>query len=701
MNHLKQCSFILIVIFLFSIPCIGQKQNIFDSISENIRSVEYILRPNIVSLDKEVTEIVSTLNSNGSWSDINYTSTSQTSWNPGEHLQRLHTISTAYANKKSKFFKNTSILTKITQGLQYWYESDPRSTNWWYQQIYAPKQIGIILILLKIDPEHFPKKISQDLLNRIAQIGGTPDGKYSAGSSNRINIAAHWIFSSCLSEQNHNLDFAIKQALLTFKFNDPGGGLQPDYSFQEHGKQLYIGNYGYAFIDNLSDIALYLKGTSYAITPFQLELLSNFCRETYCNVIRGKYFSYSIPGRQLANKNELDRSKTIGILYKMMQLDIDNENEYKNALNRWTGKAEASENATPIHRHFYFSDYSFYQTPDYFFDVRLVSDRTLRTENINNENKKGYFLSDGAYNILIKGDEYFNIFPTWDWSHTPGTTTPHLDTLPDMTIGAEHYPGTSKFAGGLSDSTIGIATYSLDYPNFQIKGNKSWFIFKGEIVCLGSGIESNSTFPIHTTINQCNWNGKIRKATFNKNNFVLHNNIAYQIPANEKYNLTTKLQTGNWKTISDSQKDSIVSDSVFSLWLDHGIDPKNAKYQYTIIPNIQSKKALINFVTKNKTEIISNTEVVQAVNFGNVIQAVFFQKNSHLQYLDYNLTVDSPCLLMIQTLTNNKYKISISDPSQLQSNIHVTGNINDKKINWNLRLPENNLKGSTLSFIVE
>ncbi|QES89354.1 polysaccharide lyase family 8 super-sandwich domain-containing protein [Rhizosphaericola mali] len=692
----------LIFLLIFTIFGKGYSQqwNVYDSIMNNIRNVEFIEEPNIEKLDRDIAKNLTSISENSFWNDINYNSTTQTAWSPGQHLRRLHTIAIGFANKKSKYYQNQKVLQTIIHGLQFWYDKNPISTNWYNQQIFCPKQVGVILILLKTDQNHFPISLSNKLLDRMERIGGIPNGQYSSGSSNRINISAHWIYRACLQQQKNNLDFAVEQALLTFKFNEPGGGLQPDFSFQEHGKQLYIGNYGYGFLDNLSNISLYLKNTQYAISPFQLYLLSTFCLDTYNNVIRGKYYSYSVLGRQMANKNELDRSKSLDILYKMKQLDTINDKTYAYAISRWNGTNLPSSNIKPTHRHFYFSDYSFYNTSNYFFDVRFVSNRTVRTENINNEDKKGYFLSDGAYNILVKGDEYFNIFPTWDWCHIPGTTAPHYDSLPDLPIGVGSYPGTSKFAGGLSDSLIGISTYSMDYPIFKTNAIKSWFIFDGAIICLGAEIQSNSDQEIHTTINQCNWVGNVKKIHQGINNYILHNNIAYQIPTNENYVLQTNQKFGNWKTISDSQKDSIVSQSVFSLWLNHHKNPANATYQYTIIPNIHSKTELEKFLSKHQENIICNDSNIQAVCFDGIIQATFLQNNKILKFKNIKITSDKACLLMIRPIGINKYKISISDPSQSLSDITIKGTIDNVKVNKQINLYNQNRKGATISMIL-
>ena len=63
-------------------------------------------------------------------------------------------------------------------------------------------------------------------------------------------------------------------------------------------------------------------------------------------------------------------------------------------------------------------------------------------------------MSDGCTNITQTGDEYFNIFPVWNWCHIPGTTAPQLEKVP-MDPKAWGVLGTSTYAGGVSDSIYG------------------------------------------------------------------------------------------------------------------------------------------------------------------------------------------------------------------------------------------------------
>lgn len=663
--------------------------DVFERIMANIRQLQQQNLPEGIVTGRTVNASLSTITSEGSWPDINYKSRRQTAWEPSAHLLRIHSFALAYTNKSASMYANNSLFAAIVNALEFWYNADPRSTNWWNQQIFCPKQIGEILIVLRAGKYQVPSSLEAKLLERMALIGGTPDGEYSTGSANRVNISAHWIYRGCLLKSKEVLERGIRNYMLPLRFCLPGEGLQRDFSFQEHGRQLYIGNYGNAFVDNVSEGALFLRETPYALSGEQLQLFSYFVRNTYLNALRGKYYSFAIPGRQIANKNALDKSGTTDILDRMMLVDPAHAEVYKAARERWSGAKPSSYKVNPLHNHYRVSDFTTHIRPGYYFDVRFVSSRTVRTENVNNENKKGFFLADGATNITINGNEYFNVFPTWDWCKVPGVTAPLLDTLPDMKNKSGGAPGISPFAGGVSDSFNGVSTYTLDYLAFQIKARKSWFCFDKEIVCLGSGIQSTSDAVIGTTVNQCLLNGKVygkegdnmiaRSDLFDglktdkPLKWVLHNGLGYVFPGDQSVHVSAKKQTGNWYTISESQKNEEVTQKVFTVWMDHGRKPGKEAYAYIIVPGINKPEQMEEYAEKSTIQIIANNDSIQVVSNkeSGITQAVLLKDNQVVPINDrYGLRFTAPAVAMIQH-REGKWLLHIADPTQLLTLIQV------------------------------
>lgn len=695
----------------------SKNDDVYEIIMNNIRNVEWQSIRDVHDTDNDVEKSMKSILPDGSWQTINYASHRQTAWEPVAHLKCVHEMAIAYTFKSSLFFGNNDLYNDIVEALQFWYDADPRSSNWFNQQIFAPKEIGEILILLRSGRNKVPQQLENDLLSRMAKIGGSPDGQYSSGGSNRINIASHWIFRGCLQKDSSVLNKGIYNYLLPVMFCKPGGGLQPDFSYQEHGNQLYIGNYGYAFVQNISEGALYLRNTPYALTGEQLRLFSQFVIHTYLSSIRGSYYSFSIPGRQVANKNTLDQTRTIDILSRMILIDPDNTKIYEEATKRCLKKESPSFAIKPSHKHYWRSNYTMHIRPDYYFDVRFVSNRTLRTENVNNEDKKGFFLSDGATNMTIKGDEYLNIFPVWDWCKIPGVTAPLLDSLPNMKEQVGGLPGEESFCGGVSDSLFGADVYNMNYTAFKVKAKKSWFYFDNEIVCLGANINSANNAPVATTVNQClskgiiilkqnnsidSYNKLFGIKNFNNNlQWVIHNGFGYYFPQGGNITVSDKIQNGNWLTISESQKNAEVKEDVFSLWINHGEKPSNASYAYIIVPDIYDEKQMEEYEQHQFIKILANNDSLQAVSNNNlhIAEAIFYKKNVSMQFDETHIiSVSDPAAIMIRD-NGQSFKINVSDPTQQLKDISImiTDKAKNKNITLKIKLPEGEKAGSSCS----
>lgn len=373
-------------------------------------------------------------------------------------------------------------------------------------------------------------------------------------------------------------------------------------------------------------------------------------------------------------------------MQQMMILDPANKQYYEDAVFRLKGERSPGYGILAENAHFWRSDYTLHQRPAYTFDVRLASIYTSRSENGNGENMKGYFLTDGATSLTLQGDEYNNIFPVWDWARIPGVTNPIVEDIPQPR--AWQTPGTSKFAGGVSNGKYGVSAYFLDDKNFGVNtsAKKAWFFFDEEIVCLGAGITSTSPQSINTTVNQCLLKSdvvacidgheiKVDGVLQSQNNlsWVLHDGIWYYFPP-EKGNIfiSNQIQKGTWKSINTSLSDDTVQKEVFKLWFDHGSSPpKNEKYSYIIVPNkgtiAEPKK-----YTPDDVVILSNTDSIQAVAHRKLnIYGIVFYKASTFSDDKYSITTDKPCTILLDYNSEPKTRIYLADPSRIESNIRV------------------------------
>lgn len=624
----------------------------------------------------------------GCFTDVDYSRRDRTNWEPLIHIDRLYDFAFAYTNPQNTFYQNEDIYHKIVKGLEYWYNRNPHCNNWWYNQIAEPQKLGVMLIQMRTGKKQIPSDLETKTLQRILKDGGHP-AKWTG--ANRTDIALHWIYRACLEKNEADLETALGNAYSPVEYTMKEG-FQHDNSYFQHGVQLYIGGYGDEILKGVTQVAMYTRGTKYAMSAEKTEILSKFMRETYYQTIRGQHMLFDVLGRGMSRKNITDKSATALFASRMAILDPDHADEFNAIIQRLEGNKPANYKLKPLHTHYFRGDYTLHVRPHYTFDVRMASTRTMRCEYGNGENLKTYFLSDGCTNIVTRGNEYVNIFPVWNWTRIPGTTAPQVDPIP-MAASDWQTRGTSTFAGGVSDSIYGVSAYSYmdKYAGVNTGAQKAWFFFDDEVVCLGAGINSTSSAPVYTTINQCllsnaevtvsqdNKPASVRKGEFayTSPDWVLHNGIGYVFPQGGKVYLNNCEQTGTWYEINQTESKEMQHKDVFTLGFNHGMSPKNDTYAYIVLPGMDSAKKMKSYYKKGgNIEILVNTDAMQIVRHKKlgVWQMVFYRKGT-FKHNDLTVEVDKPCALMLKDIHHSDARLYIADPAQAQSSIKVDINI--------------------------
>ena len=618
----------------------------------------------------------------GCFIDIDYARRDRTNWMPLIHVDRLYDFVFAYTHPKNSYYQNEDLYHKIVKGLEYWHHRNPHCNNWWYNQIAEPQKLGILLIQMRVGKRQIPEVLETKVLQRMRKDGGHPARWTGA---NRTDIALHWIYRACLQKNDVDLKTAVENVYSPLSYTVKEG-FQHDNSYFQHGVQLYIGGYGDEILKGVTQVALYTKGTKYALDDERIQFLRHFMCGTYYQVIRGQYMLFDVLGRGVSRNNGTQKSHAALFAKRMLELDPAHIDEYNAIIARLEGKKSANYGIKPLHTHYFRGDYALHVRPHYTFDVRMVSNRTMRCEYGNGENLKTYFMSDGCTNIVTEGDEYARIFPVWNWNRIPGVTAPQLDTIPRTVIDWQT-KGTSVFAGGVSDSLYGVSVYSyLDtYADINTAAKKSWFFFDDEIICLGAGINSTAGVPVCTTINQCLLSKKevilsqskkqsmVKEGDFvyDSPEWVLHNGIGYVFPAGGNLFLSKKMQTGSWYSIKHTESKNEQQQEVFTLGFNHGCNPRNATYAYIVVPGIHSVRKM-NHYRKSPVEILANTDSMQIVRHTKLgIWQMVFYKEGTFRSGELSVSVDKACALMIKDGHCGNAELHIADPGQTQSCIKV------------------------------
>ena len=657
-------------------------QNDFEVFMQKIR--------NSVKKNPSIDSDLAKFKDDGSFADVDYTNTAMTNWDPIKHIERLQNFAYAYTNPDNKHYQDEAVYDKIVKGLEYWYAQDPESDNWWHNQISEPQKIGVLLIQMRSGKKQVPEDIEAKTLERILKDGGEPE-KWTG--ANRTDIALHWIYRSCLQRNEKDLAYALENVYNPVVYTT-GEGFQHDNSNFQHGQQLYIGGYGDEILKGVTQVAMYTHGTRFAIPQDKLALLSKFMRETYYPTIRGKFMLFDVMGRSVSRPNVPDKSGTALFARRMTVLDPAHADEFKAIIARLEERQHADYALKPLHTHYFRGDYTLHVRPGYTFDVRMVSNRTVRLEYGNEENLKTYFISDGCTNIVRRGNEYDGIFPTWNWTRIPGVIAPQLKEIP-MAASDWQCMGTSTFAGGVSDSLYGVTTYAyLDtYKDMNVGGHKAWFFFDDEVVCLGSDIQCATPEEVYTTVNQCIASpeggliltkGKeqavpSKEATYKEVDGVLHDGVGYLFPQGGQIVTGIQRQSGDWNDINKSHKGRVEKD-VFTLCLNHGKQPKGDKYAYIVVPGKQTAAELDTYRKEAAVEIVENTADLQAVHHKKlgIWQMVFYRPGT-FKHKGLTVRVDRPCALMLKEGKATPV-LHVADPGQTMQPIRIEVTLPGKKM---------------------
>ena len=285
----------------------------------------------------------------GSFTDVDYASIQRTNWPPLVHVERISDFVFAYTNPKNKHFGEEALYDKIVKGLEFWHERNPWCHNWWYNQISEPQKLGVLLIQMRTGKKQLPADLEKKILDRVREDGGDPS-KWTG--ANRTDIALHWIYRSCLQRNAEDLAYALENVYNPVVYTTKEG-FQHDNSNFQHGQQLYIGGYGDEILKGVTQVAMYTRGTRFAMPQDKLELISKFMRETYYAVMRGKYMSYDVLGRSISRPDILDKSRTILFAKRMVELDKEHADEFRDIVARMEGTKAPGDGLQPKHTHYF------------------------------------------------------------------------------------------------------------------------------------------------------------------------------------------------------------------------------------------------------------------------------------------------------------------------------------------------------------
>jgi chondroitin AC lyase len=629
---------------------------------------------------------ISSLQSNGSWTDIDYSSTAQTGWDPLTHLDRLLSMAEAYDDSASSLYHSASLETDISNAYNYWISADPTSTNWYDNDIAVPDAMGSIMVLVGSNLTSTQLSEGNNLLQNARNTLSNPN--YAVGS-NLVLLSEAGIDQGLVFNNSSYVSGGFSQIYSTVAVVAPqsGDGIQTDGTYNFHGSQLYEGDYGITAVTQPLQYASYAVGTSYALPTAQVQIIDNALIDGAQWFIYGQALDFTASGRDLSLQSFYNAGTGyISAIQYALSLGTYDQTALEAFLQRQQA-AQSSGVANPAYgltgnRDFFDSDIMVQQRPNYYESARVTSTRTDEPESINGENLEGLYLADGVNQIMVTGNEYANIEPVWNWRRLPGTTVEQNTS--SLQPGYDQL-GATSYAGGVSDNTYGAE--ALQYNRFNIAANKSWFFFNNEEVALGSAINTpNATSQVDTTLNQCLLTSTVTYQTTGSGSpqtlttgsvtptgleWVYQGGVGYLFltPVNNA-TILAQSQSGNWAEINSEYSNATVTDNVFTLYLDHGTNVSNGSYSYIVVPDTTAA-AMATYAASVPVQILSNTANVQAVYQSSldIAQAAFYNPAS-VNLTAGSMTVNNDSMVMLERSTDT-FSLWAGSPQNLQMSLNV------------------------------
>ena len=627
----------------------------------------------------------------GAFGDVDYKATSSaangTAWSPYLALDRLQAITVAYHKEGNALYHDEEVINKLNKAIVYWGKMNPSSSNWWENQIGVQLRFSRIALFM----ESIVSKDAMDImLNKLLE--KTPV-KYGTGQNN-LWFDQNYVYYAIITENGTKhtnstgfkkldlkelVDDYLSYCLVVQTDDNTAEAVQVDNSFYMHGGQFYSNGYGMSMFRDMSFWIYMLRETSYAFEQDVIDLMADYMIDGTSWTIRGDIMELYLGYRPYDYDVGYDNyaAEYIDPLKRMIESDPDRADEYQAILDNIQGKNTV--NGKNGNYYMWRSGYASHMRDGYGVNIKMDSNQIIGGEwrgSWSGYDKDGgqliYWTSSAASTITVDGDEYTNVYPTYDWAHCPGTTT--AARIVQDYANAGRFTNGTEHTIGVSNGKYGNTAYDMNKKGTQVK--KGYFFFDDEFVALGSGINSTEGVNIHTTLNQCeaedvNVGGQSvaegTKEQIYNTNWLYNGKVGYVFLENTDVVVSNSVQTNNPSLWDEAKKNE--TPATFTAYLDHGLKPSNDSYAYIVVPNTTAG-AVSQYAGNTPVTVIANNEKVQAVRHDGLKQTqINFYQAGSLEYKDgYIITVDQPCSIIIdESEDTRKISVAVNDTAANQT----------------------------------
>lgn len=641
---------------------------------------------------------LSNQNANGSWSDVDYASTQSSAngraWSPYLALDRMQSMAQAFADPESPHYHSEAMLEGIQKALDHWFTVKPTSTNWWETGIGKQLRLGKIALLCE----------GYLTAEQADNIIGTMDSKpHTVDGANSSWYNQNYMYRGLLLEDPVIVRNGVEAFNVLSNVTTTVTGIQSDMSFFMHGKTNYTTGYGRSFARDMSFWAYITSGTMFAYSPAAIDSLSSYMLDGTRYLVRGEVadLGMGMNGPDWPSYDSWALTFYEDPIQWLQTANPKRAAEFASFLNNIRNAGTSASNGLVANNMTQWQTLvSSHMRNDYGITVKMASS-SVKGGEWRTINPDGYNLlhwtPQGATAIQRTGDEYRTIYPLMDWTHVPGTTAPNYLTKDG------NYNNPRTFVGGVTDERYGATAF--DFHKLGTSGKKGYFFFDDEMVALGAAIASTYTNPIHTTLNQALAVGDVivdgnvvTEGTLPvSGRWAYNDRIGYIFPTQTDFQVKLETKTGSWSDVVTGSSTAPITKPIFSMWLDHGVKPAGASYQYIVLPNKTSEQ-VGQYANDNPIRILSNTSEVQAVRHQELgmAQMLFYQPGTVTVRDGLTVTVDKPAMVIVDE-SASPVRISVANPETPGITVNVTLDRNGETSTTSFKLGKDTFTGRSVS----
>ncbi|GAA2206670.1 polysaccharide lyase 8 family protein [Nonomuraea monospora] len=621
---------------------------------------------------------------------------------------RMRTLALGWATPGTAMHGDRQVAEVAAGALDFLYEHayhegfDPRGSNWYWWEIGVPRSLTDTCALLY---DGLPKdglkrwlrplrRWCPDPERRVSHPGVVETGANRAGKAMAVAMRGLLTHDARLLKRARN---AVSDLLRPTR--GPGDGFYRDGSFIQHDVYPYNGSYGVDYLESVARLIAMLARSPWEISDVG-EVYDIVDRSFVPFVFDGLMMD-CVRGRSISRQGHRDHhsgQKTVEAMLNLLEAAPERHAKrwrplVKGWLTRNTAvpydtvaplssiaKARAllDDPSVPVGPRttgtYVFADMDrvVHRRPTWACAIAMSSRRTGAAEAMNRENLHGWYTGDGM-TYLYTGDlTHWNddLWPTIDPYRLPGTTV-DVRKRANLQHGHRRLPPTPWAGGTALDGEYGVAAMRLIADGSSLRAKKAWFLLDDAVIALGAGITASDGRRVETVVENRNTHDGHPPLARGDRWIHLPGVAGYVLLDGPAAQVIRKERTGRWSDIDKGATtggdDTPVTRHYTTIVLDHGVDPRQARYAYAVLPDACAAQTAAYGL---RVRILANSGTVQAISRGDLLAAVFWRAG-RVETPHGTLAADGPCTLLARR-DDRRVRLAVSDPSRTADEVKIT-----------------------------